>query len=44
MSIQSLQAGTGGAVERIARATEDTARNVKRLLDKASSDGLVFED
>lgn len=43
-SIQSLQAGAGGAVERIARASEDTARNVKRLLDKASSDGLVFQD
>ncbi|MBL9150306.1 MAG: hypothetical protein JNM94_16575 [Phycisphaerae bacterium] len=43
-AIQSLQAGAGGAIDRIARATEDTAKNVKRLLDKASSDGLVFQD
>jgi hypothetical protein len=43
-AIQSLQAGAGGAIDRIARATEDTAKNVKRLLDKASSDGLVFQE
>ncbi len=43
-SIQSLQAGTGGVIDRIARATEDTARNVKRLVDKASTDGLVFQE
>lgn len=43
-SIQSLQAGTGGPMERIAKATEDTARQVRRLADKASSEGLVFQD
>jgi hypothetical protein len=43
-AIQGLQAGTGGAIDRIARATEDTARNVKRLLDKAAADGLVFAE
>jgi len=43
-AIQSLQAGTGRPLDRIAKATEDTAKNVAALVRKASSDGLVFQE
>jgi len=43
-AIQSLQAGSGRPLDRIAKATEDTAKNVASLLRKASSDGLVFQE
>jgi len=43
-AIQSLQAGGGRPLDRIAKATEDTAKNVATLVRKASSDGLVFQE
>jgi len=43
-AIQSLQAGSGRPLDRIAKATEDTAKNVASLVRKASSDGLVFQE
>jgi hypothetical protein len=39
-SLLGLQAG--GADDRIAKATEDTAKNTKRLVDKANTGGLTF--
>jgi hypothetical protein len=39
-SLLGLQAG--GAEDRIAKATEDTAKNTKKLLDKANTGGLTF--
>ena len=33
----------GDAEDRIANATEETARNTKKLLDKARNGGLAFE-
>jgi len=34
--------GTGNTADRIARATEETAKNTRRLTDKAAEGGLVF--
>jgi len=34
--------GTGNAAERTAKATEETARNTKRLLDEARNNGVAF--
>lgn len=34
--------GTGSAAERTAKATEETARNTKRLLDEARNNGATF--
>jgi len=39
-AIQGLQAS--GVAERTARATEDMARNTKKLVDKANTGGLTF--
>jgi len=43
-AIQSLQAGSGRPLDRIAKATEDTAKSVAALVRKASSEGLVFTE
>ena len=40
-AIQSLAAGDGAA-ERTAKATEQTAKNTRRLADAAQSGGLSF--
>lgn len=42
--LQSLQGGFGQPLDRIAKATEKTANAVESLLDKASIDGLVFQE
>jgi len=34
--------GTGNTTDRIARATEETAKNTRKLTDKAAEGGLVF--
>jgi len=34
--------GTGNTADRIARATEETAKNTRKLTDKAAEGGLVF--
>ena len=41
---QSLQSGGGGPLERIAKSSEDSARLLRRLLDKAADNGLVFQE
>ena len=43
-ALQSLQGGADRTVDRIAKATEDTAKTVRRLLTKASDNGLVFDE
>jgi len=35
--------GAGGVTDRIAKASEETARNTKRLVTEAQMGGLVFE-
>lgn len=39
-NVVGLQAG--GMEDRIAKATEETAKNTKRLVDKANPGGLTF--
>ena len=34
--------GTGSAMDRTARASEETARNTRKLTDQAAQGGLVF--
>ena len=41
LAVQSL-AGGDAAAERTAKATEQTARNTKRLADAAQTGGLTF--
>jgi len=41
---QALQSGPGGPLDRIARSSEDSARLLRRLVDKAADNGLVFQE
>jgi len=42
-AMESRGLGAGGATDRIARASEETAKNTRRLVTEAQMGGLTFE-